>query len=280
MSKKIAVIGGDMRQIYLVRSLKKYGYSVKCFGFDKTDVECEKTLCDTVFGCETVILPLPATTDGIYINMPLSDEKVTVEETVRLSSDCGSVLGGRLDGIKGLFKAKTVDYIDREEVAVKNAIPTAEGAIQIAMNELPITVFGMNCLVTGFGRVSRALCSRLKALGAKVTVAARKISDLAWIEEGGFVPLPFSRLSLSLSEFDCIFNTVPQKVFNRPELLNISPDAIIVDLASKPGGVDLDEALLQNKKVIWALSLPGKVAAKTSGEIIAKTVIHILEEEL
>ncbi len=280
MGKTISVIGGDMRQLYMIESLKKHGYNVKYFGFDKINNDGAKSLQNAIMGADAVILPLPSTTDGVYVNAPFYTGKITINEIIEKSNSVKVFLGGKLDLIKDKIKTKCIDYIDCEEVSVMNAIPTAEGAIEIAINELPCTVFKMNTLITGYGRVAKALASRLKALGANVTVAARKCSDLAWIEESGYTPLCFKNLLESLNGFDCIFNTVPVRLFNKPELLNISSEAVIIDLASKPGGVDMDEASLLNKKVIWALSLPGKVAPKTSGEIIAKTVIRIVEEEI
>ena len=54
--------------------------------------------------------------------------------------------------------------------------------------------------------------------------------------------------------------------------------SLLIDLASKPGGVDIEEAGNAGVKTIWALSLPGKVAPISSGEIIARTILNILEE--
>ena len=56
-------------------------------------------------------------------------------------------------------------------------------------------------------------------------------------------------------------------------------DALILDLASKPGGVDWDAAQALGRRVVWALSLPGKTAPFTAGEIIAKTILHMLETD-
>ncbi len=280
MYKKIAVIGGDMRQIYLVDMLKKEGFEVKFYGFDKTDKKGEKNLDEAMQGAEAVILPLPVTQDGIYINAPLNEKKITVNEIAEKCKDCKAVFGGKIQAISNKFNSLTVDYMNCEDLAIRNAVPTAEGAINIVISELPITVFKMKCLITGYGKVAKALAVRLKALGAEVTVAARKASALAEIENEGYTPLCFKRLTESLSEYNCIFNTVPEKIFCRQEILNVRADALIIDLASKPGGIDLDEAASQNKKVIWALSLPGKTAPKTSGEIIGKTIIKILEENV
>ena len=73
-------------------------------------------------------------------------------------------------------------------------------------------------------------------------------------------------------------NTVPAQVLNRPELEDLMPGCLILDLASKPGGVDLAAAGELGLTVIWALSLPGKVAPVTAGAAIKSTIYNMLRE--
>lgn len=146
------------------------------------------------------------------------------------------------------------------------------------MEELPVTIFGCKVLVTGMGRISKVLCRILTAMGAKVCVTARKYSDTAWAKIYGCDGVHLSVLEERLPSFDLIFNTVPVMLFDRNRLKRLRNDVLIIDLASKPGGVDFDAAGNLGVKVIWALSLPGKVAPITSGEIIASSVINIINE--
>ena len=173
---------------------------------------------------------------------------------------------------------RVYDYFEREELAVKNAVPTVEGAIQIAMEELPTTLFGSRVLVIGYGRVGRLLAHRLKGLGARVTVSARSFRDLAWIEAYGYCAEHTDQLAGWLCSYDLIINTVPAQVLGEAALEDVSSDCLIIDLASRPGGVDFESAAALGLKVIWALSLPGKVAPLSSGQIIRDTVYHILQE--
>ena len=85
-------------------------------------------------------------------------------------------------------------------------------------------------------------------------------------------------LSGCAGDFDVIFNTVPAEVLDRNVLEQIPDDTLIIDLASKPGGVDFSAAKELGKKVIWALSLPGKTAPITSGRIIKETILNMLCE--
>ena len=159
-----------------------------------------------------------------------------------------------------------------------NALPTAEGAIQIAMEELPITLHGARALVIGYGRLGRALAPRLAGLGARVSVAARKYADLAWAESFGFGTEHTGQLRPWLCGYDLVVNTVPARVLGEAELAELRPDCLVIDLASKPGGVDLDAAARLGKKVVWALSLPGKVAPVTAGRAIRTAIYNILSE--
>ena len=159
-----------------------------------------------------------------------------------------------------------------------NAVPTAEGAIELAISETPITIRSSNCLVLGYGKVGKVLAHSLQALGAKTHVAARKYADLAFIESHGCHPLTIRETLARLGEFDIIFNTVPALILDADGLKKIPRSTLIIDLASKPGGVDFEVAKELGLRVIWALSLPGRIAPVTAGTIIKDTIINILKE--
>ena len=174
---------------------------------------------------------------------------------------------------------KVIDYFKREELQILDAIPTAEGAVQIAMDERPYTISGSNCLVIGYGRIGKILSSMLKALNARVTVSARKCEDLAWIRAYGMIPHETSKISEIIPEQDIIFNTVPSLVIGSNELAKAKKTALLVDLASKPGGIDFDEAKNYGIDTVWSLSLPGKVAPVSAGGYICDTIMNIIEQE-
>ena len=157
-------------------------------------------------------------------------------------------------------------------------MPTAEGAIQLAMEELPITLHGARVLVIGYGRLGRVLADRLAGLKARVSVAARRYADLAWAENCGYGVEHTGQLEGWLCGYDLIVNTVPAQVLGRLELEDVKEDCLILDLASKPGGVDLRAAGELGLTVIWALSLPGKVAPVTAGAAIKSTIYNMLQE--
>jgi dipicolinate synthase subunit A len=171
-----------------------------------------------------------------------------------------------------------IDYEGREEFIIKNTVPSAEGALQIAMEEMPTTIHGSSALVIGFGRIGKLLARHLSSLGAKVSVSARKPGDLAWISVYGYSPLETGKLSGRLSGFDVVFNTVPAVILTRGLLAELNEHCVIIDIASMPGGVDYPAARALSRKAIHALSLPGKVAPKTAGRAIRDVIYIILKE--
>lgn len=287
-AQTFAVVGGDLRQIHLAGLLAAQGRQVLAVGFDR-DVEIPpmvrplRSAADAVVHSDCVVLPLPYSVDGVTVNAPFAHAALPLSEIWDSTREGQLITGGRLDSAAReaarVHRFRAVDYYEREELAILNSIPTAEGAIQIAMEELPVTIHGARCLVLGYGRVGRYLAHDLKALGADVSVCARKHSDLAWVRAMGGHGIHTAELPEHIARFDAVFNTVPATLLTEQLLTRLSGDCLVIDLASKPGGVDFETAGRLGVKAIWALSLPGKVAPLTAGAIICDTVLHIVDEE-
>ena len=284
---KFAAIGGDMRQAKLSELLAADGHTVAAFAIDKIRLEGgvlqTASIKDAVCDARCVILPLPVTSKEGILNTPLSGGLHTVREILSALKPEQIVCVGRIDsGSNELARAmglELIDYFDREELAVANAIATAEGAVQIIMEEIPITVCGARCLVIGFGRSGKILCHRLRGLGAYVTASARNVADLSWIRAYGYEPAVTQNLDGTLEEYDVIINTVPARVLGENRLKELKAGCLCLDLASKPGGMDFNAASRLGVKAVWALSLPGEVAPVTSGAIIRDTIYNILQEK-
>ncbi len=285
MFNTVSVIGGDLRQLTLAEELVKDGYDVIIYGFTKeinTDDIPQTHDLKRALSADIVILPVPVSFDNVHINAPFSDEEPTIEDTAESINPLSIVFGGRIsDHLSARLTARGIkhrDYMKRDELAIRNAIPTAEGAIELAISETPITVHGSKCLVLGYGKVGKILSRFLDGLGAQTYVQARKYADLALIEGHGCYPLTPNEVRSRIGEFDIIFNTVPSLILDKDVLTKINKDSLIIDLASKPGGVDFGTAKELGLRVIWALSLPGRVAPVTSGKIIKDTITNILSE--
>ncbi len=281
---RVSVIGGDLRQLTLAELMAKDGYDVKVIGFGENSMSSKyKTANDfeSVAESEIIILPMPVTLDNKTINAPFEQKPIELRALSKIIKKDSLILGGRInEGILKFFKNnKCIDYYNREELMIKNAVPTAEGAIEIAMAETAITLKESKCLIIGYGRIGKVLSALLKSFGADVCVSARKYSDLAWIDVNGYKSVHNDNLKSVASNYDLIFNTAPALILDEEILKTINPDCVVIDLASKPGGVDFEKARDLGLKVIWALSLPGKCAPLSSGKIIKETVLNILHEE-
>jgi len=281
-----ALIGGDMRQAKLAELLSYDGHKVSAFAMDKIelsgDIKQNGNMTDTLQRAECVILPLPAL-QGNYINSPLSNERYELQTVLDNVSSKALICAGMINDYFEVEvrkrNLKFVDFFDREELVVSNAVSTAEGAIEIVIKEMPINICSCRCLVMGFGRIGKILANRLKGLAADVTVSARKPSDFAWIEAYGYNSVHTKDVADVIENFDVIINTIPMLVLSEKELKKISSGSMLLDLASKPGGVDFDAAAMLGVRAIWALGLPGKVSPIGSGTVIQKTIYNILREQ-
>lgn len=280
-----AVVGGDLRAAYLAGLLAQDGYNVITAGLDGTDLPPCVTGCtnlsQAISLADGVVLPLPVTTDGTTLNAPFSRVRIQLDQVLSGLLPDQFVVGGGLSAeLRADLASRGVtagDYLQREELAVLNSVPTAEGAVQLAMEELPVTIRGARCLITGYGRVAKALASLLFAMGADVTIAARRCEDRAAATINGCASICIEDLTAA-GDFDVIFNTVPALLFTAEVLKKLSRTTLLIDLASRPGGVDFPAAAALQMKTVWALSLPGRVAPKSAGEILKRTILNMLRE--
>lgn len=288
MKKSISVVGGDLRIINLVQMLVNDGYTVYSYGLELSEELCSldgvemcPTLEEVVSASDVVIGPIPVTSDRKNISTPFSKVKLPVEEFVNKFSSKNLISGTIAEEYRKVLLDKNVNYIDlqkREEFTVLNTIATAEGTIQIAMEETQRTIHGSNVLVMGFGRIGKVLAKMLDGIGAKIYCEARKNEDIAWIKAYGYEPIHLNNLNENLGKFDVIINTIPFQVLDEERLSLVKKDVVLIDVASNPGGIDRKAAREKELKLIWALSLPGKVAPLTSAEFIKETIYHVLKE--
>lgn len=280
------VIGGDRRQAKLAELLAQDGHQVHTYGLEKAaDLGSTVLAADglkKIGKADCVILPLPVSREKGMLHAPLAERTIQTEEILAAMRPGQLVVGGQMDEDTIMaIRARALrwrDYFTREELTVANAIPTAEGAMQIAMERMPITLHNCRALVVGHGRIGRILADRLRGMGAFVTVAARRYEQLAWAEADGCTPQRLKDLAGWLCGYDVIFNTVPATLLTEELLADLKPGCIIIDVASEPGGVDLEAARELGVEVVWARGLPGKVAPVTAARAIRQTIYYILQE--
>lgn len=275
------VVGGDLRQRALVRLLREDGHTVHLAGLDSEDPAAEP-LGPGLALAHCVILPLPVTREAGLLNAPLSREPVALSSVLAHLRPgqllCGGMVSPALRAEGERLGLRVADYYAREECMVANAVPTAEGAVQVAMETLPFTLHSSRVLVLGFGRVGKLTAHRMRALGAKVTVSASGYEDLAWAAAYHYETIRLADLAWELGGFQLLVNTIPAQVLDGRRLAWVDPEAFLLDLASAPGGVDLAAAEARGLRVLQAPGLPGRTAPVTAAAAIRDSVYHILWE--
>ncbi len=202
------------------------------------------------------------------------------QELLELLRPGQHILGGRID--QGLFDGLGVqvsDYYEDPILPYVNAIPTAEGAIEILMQRLPITVQGSSGLILGYGRIGCCLAEKLHLLGSNVTVGVRKSEALGKIQAAGLNAAHVGEELSVLHQYDYIINTVPAPVFSDQDYEHLRHDCLLVELASSPGGINANRCRALGLEYVNAPGLPGKCAPKTAGYAIADAIQRILKAE-
>ncbi len=262
MKKIFAVIGEDARQQAAAGYLRGRGYPV--------------VTANEVYRADFILLP-----------MPLDADKAGLARLLRAAKPGALALGGMVSPeAQAAAEAAGVallDYFKREELALRNAIPTAEGCIGLLLQHRRRTLWGSGVLVLGYGRIGRALAMRLTALGAQVTVAARAAAQRAEAESEGAAAIGMEKLPAAAPGFDTLVNTIPAPVVTAGVLRGLGKNAgeappLVIDLASRPGGTDFDAARTLGITALHALSLPARCAPVTAGAFVGQTVLAILHE--
>ncbi len=260
---KIHLMGGDERQLYLADYISDRGFPVSLSYLGGT--------ASPDWEADVLILPLPVSRDGETLNAPLS------QETIPLKTIFEQFKGSFLFGGKFPKSAPSsaIDYLAPEEVTLANASLTAEGAVALAIQSTPFSLQKEPVLILGAGRIGQLLALRLIALGAKVTVAARRAESLALCEalgaEGRFYEdVPYRRFRL-------VLNTVPAEVLPEGRLCLLPEGALLMELASAPGGFDPHLAEQLGLQVLPAPGLPGKLMPESAARCIGKFIIKEME---
>ena len=272
MGKTFGVVGGDDRQKELAVLLRRDGHTVFTYGLG------EETPIESALGAPVVILPLPL--EGAEGMLNCREGEAALADVFAALRPEQRILGGQMrpahwEMAKG-HRLSAVDYFRRETLTVANAAITADCALDVAAEALKETLGGKNCLVLGFGRIGKLLCHRLQRLDCRVTAAARKAEDLAWIRAYGYEGMDMAERKGQLDPFDVVFNTVPQPVFTGAVPLPAGTK-LYIELASRPGL--LPEGNTAGAEVIAAASLPGKYAPRAAGCAIAAVLQRCIHAE-
>ncbi|WP_335583213.1 dipicolinate synthase subunit DpsA [Ferroacidibacillus organovorans] len=285
---KFAFLGGDARMIEVARCVSELDASTVMVGFEKADVSFPDSVKvafseEVLKDADVIVFPVAGIDDEGRVPAQFA------EQPIMMTEDHFAVINKKTQLFTGIARPRfgalakrhglaLVRLMELDEVAILNSIPTAEGAIALAMEHTEITLHGSACTVLGLGRCGVTLARVLAGMGAAVTVCARKPSDLARIREMGLTAIPLEHLGDAIASSDVVFNTIPAMILTSDILARAARFCVIIDLASAPGGTDFRFAEKRGIKAMLAPSLPGIVAPKTAGRIIAQTMVRMVQE--
>jgi dipicolinate synthase subunit A len=286
---QIAVLGGDARQLEIIRKLTELDAKISLVGFEQLDhafTGATKEKLDEVdFSMiDAIILPVPGTNLQGEIDTIFSNEKIVLtEEIVSQTPEHCTIYSGisnkYLDEIMSSTNRKLVQLFERDDVAIYNSIPTVEGTIMMAIQHTDFTIHGSTIVILGLGRVGMSVARTFHHLGGKVKVGARKSEHLARVTEMGLEPFHLDNLEKEVENCDICINTIPVHIVKAAVIAKMPAHTLIIDLASKPGGTDFRYAEKRGIKALLAPGLPGIVAPKTAGQILANVLCQLLEED-
>lgn len=188
------------------------------------------------------------------------------EEILACLSPSVTVVGGKLD--HPVFSPYSrIDLLEDAQYVAENAAFTADCALRLASDHLPVAWKGCKVLIIGWGRIGKCLARLLQNLGAEVAVSARREAHLAMLSALGYEALAPENLHSQAGRFRVVFNTVPAPVLVQ------TPDCaqnLWVDLASRLG--------LEGENVIWARGLPGKMLPESSGKLMGSSLLRLLQK--
>lgn len=287
-----AVIGGDMRQVYLAEELIRCKNHICHFALcDSPDKHCFSDISFVTAASSVeeacnlsayIVVPIPLCRNGSFINQNAFDEHISVDLIFSNLKAGQSLFGGCIpeeQKASALKKGVRVfDLMEDSSLSYFNTIATAEGAICEAIQKSPRNLHHSSCAILGYGKCGRTLCQYLKGMSCRTYVAARREESRAQSalisDETGTI----EEFASHAGEFDFIFNTIPAAVITCGILKKVKPSVTIIDIASAPGGVDFKAAQKLGLTASLCPGLPGKYAPASSAMVIKETIERILKE--
>lgn len=269
---KAYLIGGDSREKYLAYQLERKG--IEIIHPEQVDRLKDKK-------ADIILLPTPVSMDRFTVKATEGQRKVNLKEVLEVAEKGQLIFGGVFPAdFRGALEEKGVvvhDFMKMDDIAIQNAVATAEGAIAEAVFMSNEILHGQEVLVLGYGRCAEVLANKLKGMSARVTVMARREEARSRAWTFGNDILEFGDVK-NIEKFHYIFNTIPSMCITREWIDRLNRYCCIIDIASKPGGTDFDYCSKKGIRAKLCGSLPGRYAPKTSGELLAQKIESILKE--
>ncbi|AIF43980.1 dipicolinate synthase subunit DpsA [Virgibacillus sp. SK37] len=290
LKKKLLILGGDARYLEATHLLADKGVDIALVGYDQHPFQQKNVqIVDPdhfSYGhLDAVLLPVGGIDLNGEVEATYSDKTIhlTKEMLIQTPEHCSVYTGAAniyLEQLTNQTNRKLIKIFQSEEMAILNSIPTAEGALHVAIEETATTVHNSNVMIVGFGRVGMTVARLFSAAGANVHVTVRNKTAAAKAYGMGLHSVWINDLQKEIKDIDICLNTVPAPILNKKVIANLKKDCVIIDLASAPGGTDFTYAKKQNIKAVHALGLPGKTAPKTAGKIIGEAMYELLNNKI
>ena len=277
MNRQTILLISDMRQVYLAEIMTKRGLNVRCLDIRNSGTVKEQLekLKSFLAEADMLILPIPVT--------KIPEQKMLNDILNKNLTNDTLVLGGCFSPEQQeLLERRDIHYLDfmkDEIVTEENAVATAEGVIAELVNYSPYNIEEAKIIVTGYGCCGRAVAARLKALGARVTVLARRREVRKLAKKDGFYAADFAFGPEEAMGAAMVVNTVPALVVTEKIIRELPRDAYIVDIASGEGGTDFACAREYGIHADHVLGIPGKYAPKESAYILERSVERFILKE-
>lgn len=286
---RIVFLGGDARQLEVIRKCVELDAAVSAAGFDKWEapspgVSLEPLTVKLLGHADILVLPTVGCDDSGNVNALLSTDRLELKEEhfAALPPSCKVYTGIAKSYLRqkcAKYSLQLIELLNRDDVAIYNSIPTAEGALVMAIQNTDFTIHGSTSMVLGLGRTGFTMARSLQGLGARVKVGVRRQEHYARAKEMGWEPFMTSEILLQVPQTDLIFNTIPNMIITAQVLSRIAPHCVIIDLASAPGGCDFRYAEKRGIKAMLAPGLPGIIAPKSAGIIMANALVQSIADE-
>ncbi len=270
MDNQTILLISDLRQVYLAEILTKRGLSIRCLDIRKENTIKEQVskLKNFLGEADVLILPIPVT-KGI------AEQELNEILNKHVKNDTIVMGGCFLPEQKKILDSRGIAYLDFMEdttVTEENAVATAEGAVAELVRNSPYNIDGSKIIVTGYGCCGKAIAKKLDALGARVTVLARRSEARKLAKQDGFYAVDFAFGPEEAMGAAMVVNTVPAQVVTKLMIRELPRDAYILDIASAPGGTDFACAKESGISADLVLGIPGRFSPKASAYILARAI--------
>ena len=181
----------------------------------------------------------------------------------------------RLAQARGL---RLESYQDDPVFLHRNAEISAEAAVAALMQRTDCVMDEVRVLLLGYGLFGRAIAVRLRALGARVWVAARRQAQQKLAVHDGMTAMGLEKITAVAPEMQAVLNTIPAVVLDREHLAFFAKHTLFLELASPPYGIDLPAAAEFGLHAEVLPGLPSQYAPLSAARALKETIMNRFRE--